>query len=460
MNLQKIDEIVQNQRHLNKSQAFPSMDTRLKLLNKLEIALAKFEKKILQALYDDLGKNQFEAQISEFLFVQNELISSKKNLKKWLRDTKVKTPLVHYPAKSFIRSEPYGSVLIISPWNYPFQLLFSPLIGAICAGNRVVLKPSEISKNTSRVVYELINETFDESEISCIEGGIEETTRLLDNHFDYIFYTGNGTVGRIVMNKASKNLTPVTLELGGKSPCFVFGDQKLDLTAKRIVSGKFFNAGQTCIAPDYILVQEDKYEELVNNLKKYVTAFYGKDPKKSPDYGRIINERHFDRLKKLVCENNVILGGESSREEKYFAPTIVLSNESDEIMKDEIFGPILPIIKMSNLKEAIDFVQERSKPLACYIFSLENKIQNSILNRVSCGGVTINDTLMHITNEHLPFGGVGESGMGGYHGKFSFDLFSHQKSIFKASHKIDFPIKYPPFFGKLSLLRWLLRFFG
>jgi len=460
MDLKKIDEIVLNQRNLNKSLAFSALEMRIKLLSKLEKGLVKFEEQIIQALSLDLKKNQFEAQVAEFLFVQNELSSSKKNLKKWIKDVKVKTPLVHFPAKSFIQYEPFGSVLIIGPWNYPFQLLISPLIGAICAGNRAVLKPSEISVHTSKVVNDLIRDTFDETEVSCIEGGIEETTRLLDNHFDYIFYTGNGTVGRIVMNKASKNLTPVTLELGGKSPCFVFGDQKMDLTAKRIIAGKYFNVGQTCIAPDYILVQDDKYEELVENLKKYITIFYGKDPKKSPDYGRIINERHFDRLQALIRKDDVIIGGESDREGKYISPTIVHSSKTDEIMKDEIFGPILPIIKMSNLKEAIDFVQERSKPLACYIFSIENRIQNSILSRVSCGGVTINDTLLHIANEHLPFGGIGESGMGGYHGKHSFELFSHRKSVFKASLKIDAPLKYPPYFGKLKIIRWLLRFFG
>lgn len=460
MDIQRIDEIVLKQRNLYKSQPFSTLDMRLKLLTKLEGALVKFEKEIVEALNLDLRKGQFEAQVSEFLFVQNELKSCKKHLKKWMKDVKVRTPLVHFPSRSFIQYEPFGSILIIGPWNYPFQLLISPLIGAICAGNRAVVKPSEISAHTSKVVSDLIRDTFDETEVACIEGGVEETTRLLDNHFDYIFYTGNGSVGRIVMKKASKNLTPVTLELGGKSPCFVFGDQKMDLTAKRIVSGKYFNVGQTCIAPDYILVQDNKYEELVENLKKYITVFYGKEPKKSSDYGRIINERHFDRLLSLISKDDLIAGGDGDREEKYISPTIVKATPDSEIMKDEIFGPILPIIKMSNLKEAIDFVQDRSKPLACYIFSLENKIQNSILSRVSCGGVTINDTLLHIANENLPFGGIGESGMGGYHGKHSFELFSHRKSVFKTSFKVDFPLKYPPYFGKLKIVRWLLRFFG
>jgi aldehyde dehydrogenase (NAD+) len=460
MNLEEIDQLVENQRELYRSTPSFTFKERIELLTKLEQVLYKYEKEINQALFEDLRKCSFEAQIAEFIFVMNELKMIKKNLKSWMKDKKVKTPLIHFPAKSFIRPEAFGCVLIISPWNYPFQLLFSPLIGAIAAGNRAVIKPSELSTSTSKLTARIISEAFDPSVVACVEGAVEETTRLLDNKFDYIFYTGNGVVARIIMEKAAKNLTPLTLELGGKSPCFVFGHQKLDITAKRIVSGKFFNAGQTCIAPDYILVEKERYEELVEKLEKYITEFFGKEVEKSSSYGRIINERHFDRLSSLYSEEEVIFGNKLIREEKFISPTILKANKDSKSMEGEIFGPLLPIIPVQNLKEAIDYVVEGDKPLAKYIFSDDEKIIESILSRVSSGGVTINDTLMHIANDHLPFGGVGESGMGSYHGKCSFDLFSHQKSVFKATTAFDVPLKYPPFFGKLKLVKWLMRFFG
>ncbi|WP_044557142.1 aldehyde dehydrogenase family protein [Halobacteriovorax marinus] len=455
-----IEALIKTQREHILSGLHIDYKKRIELLDKTSEAISKYEKDILDALSKDLGKPSYESQISEILFVQNEIRHIKKGLKKWMKKEKVKTPLLHFPAKSYIQSEAYGSVLIIAPWNYPFQLLFSPLVGAIAAGNRVIAKPSEISSHTSEIIAKIISESFESEYIGCVTGGVEETTYLLDQKFDYIFYTGNGVVGRIVMEKASKNLTPVTLELGGKSPTFVFGDNDLDLVAKRIISGKFFNAGQTCIAPDYILVQEDKYESLVDNLRKYILKFYGKDPKKSKDYGRVINSRHLERLKSYIESEDILCGGEVDEQERYLAPTLVGASGSSSVMREEIFGPILPIVKMTNLKSAIDFVIERDKPLAMYIFSRDEKIVNSILKRVSAGGVTINDTLMHITNDKLPFGGVGESGMGGYHGKSSFDLFSHKKSIFRASTRIDPPLKYPPYFGKLKIVRWLLRFFG
>ncbi|WP_372653245.1 aldehyde dehydrogenase family protein [Halobacteriovorax sp.] len=460
MNQNQISDIIQLQRTKYRENSFIEYDTRMELLTKVQNCITKYEKDILNALSLDLGKPSYEAQLSEIIFVQNEVRSIKKNLKKWMKKRKVKTPLIHFPAKSYIRSEAYGSVLIIAPWNYPFQLLFSPLIGAIAAGNRVVLKPSEISENTSHLIKKIIDEVFEEEYIACVEGGVEETTELLDGHFDYIFYTGNAHVGRIVMEKASKNLTPVTLELGGKSPTFVFGNSDLELVAKRIVSGKFFNAGQTCIAPDYVLVDENKYEELVNKLIKYIEKFYGEVPSKSKDYGRIINESHFNRLLSLIETDSLLCGGNTSSEKKFIPPTLVSAKEGDLCMKDEIFGPILPIMKMENLKSAIDYVTAGEKPLAMYIFSNDSKVQEAILNRVSAGGVTVNDTLMHITNEHLPFGGVGHSGMGSYHGENSFDLFSHKKSVFKASTVMDVPVKYPPYFGKIGLVRWLMRFFG
>lgn len=460
MNLEQIDALVENQRELNRSKPRFTFKERIEFLTKLEKTLYKYEKEINQALYDDLRKCAFEAQIAEFIFVMNEIKMIKSNLKSWMKDKKVKTALIHFLAKSFVRPEPYGTVLIISPWNYPFQLLFSPLIGALAAGNRVVLKPSELSSNTSRITAKIIKDAFDPTVVACVEGAVEETTRLLDNKFDYIFYTGNGVVARIIMEKAAKNLTPLTLELGGKSPCFVFGHQKLDVTAKRIVSGKFFNAGQTCIAPDYILVEEERYDELVEKLKKYIVEFYGKDALKSASYGRIINERHFDRLIKLYTEDEVLCGDVVLKEEKYISPTLLKASKDSLSMKEEIFGPILPIIKIRNLKEAIDFVLTGEKPLASYIFSDDKKIVESILSRVSSGGVTLNDTLLHIANEHLPFGGVGESGMGAYHGQHSFDLFSHKKAVFNASTSIDLPLKYPPYFGKLKLVKWLYKFFG
>ena len=460
MKLEDIDSAVLLQRGKYLENSYIGLDKRMELLTKMEVLIDKNQKEILQALFLDLGKPTYESQLSEILFVQNEIRSIKKHLKKWMKKERVKTPLIHFPAKSYILPEAYGSVLIIAPWNYPFQLLISPLIGAIAAGNRAVLKPSEISLNTSRVIKKLIDENFDPEFITCVEGAVPETTRLLENRFDYIFYTGNAHVGRIVMEKASKNLTPVTLELGGKSPTFIFGDSNIDLVAKRIVSGKFFNAGQTCIAPDYVLVQEDKYDELVDKLKIYIDKFYGKDPSKSKDFGRVINDTHFQRLSSLINKENTLYGGVYSAEDKYISPTLLSGSAHDKFMEEEIFGPLLPILKMPNLKAAIDFVTAREKPLAMYIFTNERKVRDSILKRVSAGGVTVNDTLMHITNEHLPFGGVGESGMGAYHGKNSFDLFSHKKAIFSASTALDLPAKYPPYFGKFRIVKWLLRFFG
>lgn len=456
----EIDRIIEGQQKKIQDNPYIEYSKRIELLETIDSCISKYEKDILEALDKDLSKPFYESQLSEILFVQNEIRSIKKGLKKWMKDKKVSTPLIHFPAKSFIKYEPFGSVLIIAPWNYPFQLLMSPLIGAIAAGNRIVVKPSEVSTNTSSLVKKIIQDNFDSDYIACIEGGVEETTHLLSKRFDYIFYTGNAHVGRIIMEKAAKHLTPVTLELGGKSPTFVFGNTDLELAAKRIVAGKFFNAGQTCIAPDYILVQEDKYEELVINLIKYIDKFYGKNKIKSKDYGRVINERHLRRLSNLLVKDELIYGGEVVEEERFISPTLLKATKDSPVMKEEIFGPLLPVVSMQNLKAAIDFVNVGEKPLAMYIFSNERKIRESILKRVPAGGVTVNDTLMHITNEHLPFGGVGESGMGSYHGKNSFELFSHKKSIFKASTAIDLPAKYPPYFGKYKIVKWLLRFFG
>lgn len=433
-----------------------SYNDRISVLEALEERIKELEPRIIDALKADLRKPRFESFLSEIDFCLHEIKTVKKKLKKWMKPRRVCSPLPFMPAKSRIHFEPYGQVLVIAPWNYPFQLAIVPLIGAIAAGNKVILKPSEVAPNTSSILNELISSALDSEIAAVVEGGVDETTELLNLKFDYIFYTGNGHVGRIIMAAAAKNLTPLTLELGGKSPAIV-GTKNLDLAAKRIVWGKFFNAGQTCVAPDYVLLRKEDQDEFINSAKKYLVQFYGDNVKNSPDYGRIINERHFDRLNALVKKDDVLIGGDVDKSDLYISPTFLKANESSEIMQDEIFGPILPLVNIDNLDEAIAYVKRHDKPLACYAFLDKTSEKNRVINEISSGGMVINDTIIHLSNDQLPFGGVGESGMGAYHGEHSFELFSHRKSVMNRAFFLENDLRYPPYSKKESFIRKLMN---
>jgi len=361
-----------------------------------------------------------------------------------------------FPTKSYIMKEPYGTVLIIGPFNYPVQLVFEPLIGAIAAGNTAIIKPSELTPHTTEVVNHIIESSFEHRYISIVEGSIDETQTLLHLPFDYIFFTGSEKVGRIVYETASKQLTPVTLELGGKSPVIVDETANIKVASDRITFGKFTNAGQTCVAPDYILVNKKVKSALITALKHSIAEFYGKNVQNNPDYGRIINDKHFTRLNELlnIHRNEIIVGGTSDKENRYIAPTLLENiTPHSKIMEEEIFGPILPIIEYDDFNEALDIVRAKSKPLSCYLFSEDENNTQRVLNELSFGGGAINDTLMHLANPNLPFGGVGASGIGQYHGKYSFDTFSHDKSYIFKSTRLDSSMIYPPYKGKLKYIK-------
>jgi aldehyde dehydrogenase (NAD+) len=362
-------------------------------------------------------------------------------------------------SKGFVVSEPLGTCLIISPWNYPFSLAILPLIASMAAGNCTVIKPSEISKNTETVIFEMISEYFDEKYISLFCGGPEISKELLKERFDYIFFTGGETVGKIVMKAAADNVTPVTLELGGKSPCIVDENCDFQKAAKRITWGKFLNAGQTCVAPDYLLVQENVKDRLITGIRKCIFEFYGENPQDSGDYGRIINENHFNRLNEFLKEGEVIFGGKTNRERLYISPTLIEEIPEDaKIMKEEIFGPLLPVLKFDQVSEAVDFINTRTKPLALYVFSRDKDFQRKIISETSSGGVCINDTIVHLTASRLPFGGVGNSGFGKYHGKAGFDTFSNQKSVLRQTLLFDIPRRFPPTDETdLKVLRTILK---
>lgn len=432
--------------------------TRVERLKAFKKAIADHEAEISLALKKDLGKSTYEAYVSEVGFILEELGLVIKHTEDWAQIRKVKTPMTLFPAKSFIIPEPYGVVLLISPWNYPFQLCIAPFIGAFAAGNRVVVKPSEFAVHTSHIMKKLITEVFKEDEALVVEGAVEETQTLLNQKFDYIFFTGSTNVGKVIMKAAAENLTPVTLELGGKSPCLIDKSADLDVAAKRCVWGKFINAGQTCVAPDYVLVPRKMQESFIEKMKFYLNQFYGSDSLKSPDYSRIINEKHFDRLMGLVDKSKIAIGGSIDRSEKFIEPMVLKDvSWSDKIMEDEIFGPLLPIIPYEDQNEAISQILNRPKPLAFYVFGDDSKRCSDIISKVPFGGGCVNDTVIHLANPHLPFGGVGTSGIGSYHGKKSFDTFTHYKSVLKQELKLDIPLRYPPYEGKLNWIKLLIR---
>jgi aldehyde dehydrogenase (NAD+) len=414
-------------------------------------ALIRFAKEngdaLVEALQADMGKPELEARSMDLGQIGQEAKLALKNLKKWTRPERAGTiPLM---GRSFVVRDPLGVVLIIAPWNYPVGLLLSPLVGAIAAGNAVVLKPSEVTAHTSAILAERLPKYLDTDAIALVEGGVPETSALLEQRFDHIMYTGNGSVGRIVMAAAAKHLTPVTLELGGKSPCIVDRSADIAVTARRIAWGKFLNAGQTCIAPDYVLADEAIEEELIVELKKSVEQFYGGETHDNPDYTRIVNERHHERVSALMAGQEVAFGGATDVENCYVEPTVLRNVSPDSpIMESEIFGPVLPVLRVKGLDEAIDFVNDREKPLALYLFSSDASAEKRVLNETSSGGACINGTLMQIANSKMPFGGVGPSGMGAYHGRHSFETFSHRKAVLRRGFRFDIKMMYPPYTEK------------
>jgi len=455
-----ITALVHKQRILFNEGKTKDISFRVCQLENLKKALLENEERILDALMADLRKPPFEAYTGELGFALHEIEFAKKNLGAWAKPMKVKTPLVHFPASSYIYSEPLGVVLIIGTWNFPLATLVVPLVGAIAAGDCTILKPSEVTSHTSGAVARIMRENFDLSFIAVVEGGPEETQMLLSEKLDHIFFTGGASVGKTVMEAAAKYLTSVTLELSGKTPCIVDNDVHVNHTAKRIVLGKFINAGQICITPDYLLVHKAIKKQLLESLKRYVKEFYGGDPSKSPDYARIINDRHFSRLSHLIQEGEIIVGGNTNPEDRYIAPTVIDNVLlKHKIMEEEILGPILPVIEYEDLTDAISIVNERPKPVALYFFSKNRKNQERVLRETSSGGVCINDTVVHMVTSFLPFGGVGTSGMGSYHGKASFDTFSHKKSTMKRSFLVDIKTKYPPYKEDLKYLKWVMKCF-
>lgn len=451
-------EIIESQRDYFLTHETKDFNFRIENLKKLKRAILKYEDRIYEALRKDLHKSQFEAFVTEVGFVLEEISYHIKNLKKWMKPTKVRTDLVNFKSRSYILHEPFGVVLIMAPWNYPFQLLMDPLVGAIAAGNCVTLKPANYSENVAEVIRDLIGETFDEKYISVFTGGRTVIQEILDQRFDYIFFTGGPFLGKIVMEKASCYLTPVSLELGGKSPCIVEDDANLDVAARRIVFGKFLNSGQTCIAPDYLMVNKKVKGRLLDKIKDTVTEFFGENPRSSQDYGRIINDNQFRKLTELLKTGNVIFGGESDERDRYIAPSIMDNvKPEDPIMQEEIFGPILPVMEYDTLDEVVSFINSREKPLAFYFFTSSRKKEKYILSRTSSGGGCINDTMVHLTNPRMPFGGVGNSGMGAYHGKHTFDTFSHHRSILAKTTLFDIPLRYAPYKDKLKYAKMIFK---
>ena len=450
---------IENLRKFFSSGKTLDVNFRKQKLKELKAEIIKNEKEIFKALETDLGKSSTEAYMSEVGLVLSEIDCCIKHLKKWAKPKKVRSPLAQFPSKSYILSEPLGVVLIMSPWNYPFMLTLNPLIGAIGAGNCAIVKPSRYSGATSDVIKKILNNVFSEDYVLVVLGGREQNQMLLDLKVDYIFFTGGVNVGKTVASKAAVNLTPTTLELGGKSPCIIDKSANIKLAAKRVVFGKFLNCGQTCIAPDYILVHESVKDQFIEFAKNEIQAMFGKNPLGNNLYGKIINEKHFDRLMGLIDKSKVAFGGNGDKRELKIEPTILNDvSLSDACMGEEIFGPIMPILTYKTLDQAKEIIKTYAKPLALYVFSNDKNFVSDVLNTISYGGGCVNDTIIHIASTKLPFGGVGESGMGHYHGKFSFDTFSHKKSVVEKSVVIDLSIRYQPYTKtKDSLIRKFLK---
>ena len=441
---------------------------RIQHLKRLKDVLLRYEEEICDALHRDFRKPAYETELSEFLIVLLELKSLIKNCKSWAKPRYVLPSLVNFPSLSKIYKEPFGNVLIIAPWNYPFQLVMAPLMSAIAAGNTAVVKPSELTPNTASVLEKIITEVFEPGYVDVVQGDAGVAKALLNLKWDYLFFTGSSRVGKIVYEAAAKHLTPVTLELGGKNPCIVDETAPLELTAKRIVWGKIVNAGQTCIAPDYLLVSENSKDQLLAALKTELQRALGPAPKESPDYARIINQSNFERLKGLIEDQQVVYGGDADASENYLAPTIldmgvldpnITLSELPEVLQHEIFGPILPVLSYKTHQDIQDWIEKYDKPLAVYLFSKNKALKNKVLNELSFGGGVINDVVSQFLNPRLPFGGVGNSGLGAYHGRHSFDTFSHQKSMVYKATWLDLNIRYAPYSKKLKFLKQFKKYF-
>ena len=458
--MNKYENILEKQRKYLSDIGTIDVDKRINNLKNLKKVIKKYENEIIDALNKDLGKHIFEAYSNEVGFVYGSIDYAIKNLKNWTKVKKVKNDAAQLPGKSYIYKSPYGAVLIIGPYNYPFQLTIEPLIGAISGGNTVILKPSEYATNTEAIVEKIIKEVFEEEYIAVVTGDYKVNSELLDLQFDYIFFTGSVNVGKIVMEKASKHLTPVTLELGGKSPVIVDNTANLKVSAKRILWGKLTNAGQTCVAPDYVLAHEHIYEELISELKNTIIEFYGEDIINNKEFGRIINDKHMNRLSNILDHDKkkIVVGGEVDFEQRYISPTILRDvTLDDSAMSEEIFGPILPVIKYKDMEDLKYYISKHKNPLALYVFSEDKDFSEDVITRFSFGGGCVNDTISHVASKHLPFGGIGTSGIGKYHGKASFDTFTHTKSIVKKNTKIDLQLVFPPYKDKVNLIKKIMK---
>ena len=454
-----MEQIVKTQQQFFNSGKTLDTSFRKEQLHKLKNILKEHEDEIYEALDKDFRKPPFESHATELFVLYQEIDHLIANIDRWAKNTKVKGSLINFPSKSYIKPQPYGVVLVIAPWNYPVQLALNPALGAIAAGNTTILKPSEHAPNTSGLLTSLVNNNFDPGFLHVVEGDAQTTQSLLAEPLDYIFFTGSTHVGKIIMKSAAEQLTPLTLELGGKSPAIVDQSADLSLAAKRIAWGKFINAGQTCVSPDYVYVHTSMHTQLCRLIQKEIHSFYGDDPSQSNDFARIINDKHFNRLANLITPGKVFHGGSTKSETRYIEPTILTGiTWDDAVMQEEIFGPILPILPFDDLDKVISTLQNKSNPLALYLFSTNDKNQQKVIRDLQFGGGCINDTVAHLGNSELPFGGIGNSGFGLYHGKTSFDTFTHPKSIMKKSNWLDIPLRYPPYKGKLKWLKKLTKF--
>jgi len=459
MIIESIPSILQSQRDFFNSFKTRDLDFRIEQLKTLRKAILAYEDRLYEAFRTDLGKSKFEVYETEIGLVLEEVGTHIHKLHYWAKPVKTGTnQLLHFWSTSRIYKEPFGIVLIMAPWNYPFQLLINPLVGALSAGNCAALKPSELTPAVAGVMEEMITEFFDPAYISFFNGGVELSKALLKEKWDHIFFTGSPAVGKFVMESAARNLSPVILELGGKSPCIVDADANLKVAASRIAWGKFLNAGQTCIAPDYLFVHSSVKTEFLKLLSNKITQYYGSDPKENKDYTRIVNESKTQRLASFLGRGKIIAGGEVSVADRYVSPTVIDGiNPGDPVMQEEIFGPVLPVMEFTQIEEVIRFINSNPKPLALYYFSENKSLQAEVLGKTSSGGACINDVITHVANPKIPFGGVGNSGMGKYHGRFSFEAFSNQRAVLKKSTRIDIPVRYPPYKGKFSLLKMVLK---
>lgn len=453
-----LKSIINNQIDYFNSRKTLNVNFRIQLLKSLKKEIELNEKEIENALNKDLGKSNGESYLTEIWFVYSEIKIALKNIKKWVKRKPIRSSLLNFPSSDFIVPEPYGNTLHISPWNYPFQLSIAPLVGAIAAGNTVLLKPSEYSINTSIILEKILAKVFDDGFVKVVQGGPEVASKLLEFKWNYIFFTGSITVGKIVAQQAAKHLTPVTLELGGKNPCVIDETASIKVTAKRIVWGKFTNCGQTCIAPDFLIVNRKIKEKLIKEIINQLSVAYSNKPIESIEYGRIISEKHMNYLSSLLEDQKILYGGHFDIEKKYFEPTIIeINNFDSKLMKEEIFGPILPIVEYDNFNEVDEIIKRYKYPLAMYIFTKNIAFGKKFLESYPFGGGAINDTVVHIANDRLPFGGIGSSGMGKYHGKSTFETFSHYKPYISRPLWIDPPLRYPPFKNKINFMKKILK---